>query len=86
MTRRLVLFLDPPELTPRQLAQKKYRESEKGRAARARTLAKQRAQADYRDKKAVRRKAWRARNAVLVRVYMRTYMRRWRRERQQASA
>lgn len=72
MTRRIVRLLkDPPELTPRQLAQRKYRASAKGKAAQARSLAVQRAKPTHAAKVYARVKRWRRANAVHYRVYNR---------------
>jgi hypothetical protein len=86
--KRVILLLDPPvvRLTARQLANRKYKASEKGRAAMRRAKAKQLAKAEERAKKTARNRAWRQRNPMLYRVYNRTYMRRWRRERAVAAA
>lgn len=89
VARRVVRLVDvagvekPKLLTARQLAQKKYKASERGRAAQARAKAKQMAKPEWKAKKREWSKAWRERNPVVSKVYARTYMRRWRRERQQ---
>lgn len=86
MTRRIVrLLAEPPKLTRRQLAQRKYKQSAKGRAASARAKAKQRLKPDHPAKEYARVKAWRVTNAVHYRVYNRVYRRR-RRQEQQAGA
>lgn len=80
MRRVIRLLDDPPVLTPKQLAQKKWRQGPKGRAATAREIAKRKADASEKAKKRARADAWEARNALHVRAYHRIYMRRWRRE------
>lgn len=80
---RIVRLLDPPEpvkLTARQRAQRKYKQSAKGRAANTRAKARQMAKDGERAKKTARNRLWRARNAMHARVWHRTYMQRYRRE------
>lgn len=70
--RRIVRLLDPKaEPTPRQLAQRKYRASAKGRAAAARSLAVKRARPDHGRKEYARVKRWRHANRMHYRVYNR---------------
>jgi hypothetical protein len=73
MKRVIRLLDDPVELTPRQLAQKKYWESAKGKAAHARYLAKMRLDPAWRAREAARAKAWKERNALRARVYKRIW-------------
>lgn len=70
--RRVNLLEAPKELTPRQRAQKKYRQTEKGKAAsrRAQSTPKQRAAS------VARMDRWRDENRILVRVYDRVRRRR----------
>lgn len=72
--RRIVRLLDDPvELTPRQLAQRKYWNSPKGKAAHARYLEKKRQDPAWRAGEAARAKAWKAKNAQRARVYKRVW-------------
>jgi hypothetical protein len=75
---------DPPELTPQQKAQRKYKASAKGKAADARNKAKQRQKATYRAAENARFKRWRGANILHRRVYERTVRQRHRREARQA--
>jgi hypothetical protein len=70
--RRIIRLLEEkPALTARQVAQRKYRASVKGKAAAARALAVQRAKPDFIAKTYTRVKRWRHAHAVHVRVYNR---------------
>lgn len=71
--RRIVRLLDPPELTPRQLAQKRYQRSAKGKAAARRHYAKKRQDAAYVAANRARVRAWNHANKALRRVYKRTW-------------
>lgn len=71
MTRRIVRLLDRTPLTPRQIAQRKYRASAKGKAADARSKVKERLKPGYQAKVYVRVKRWRHANALQYRVYNR---------------
>lgn len=72
---RIVHLLDPPELTPRQLAQKRYQQSAKGKAAAARGWQKRRQNASYRAQARERALAWQKANPMKRRVYKRTWQR-----------
>lgn len=85
--RRVVrLLADPPALTPRQIAQRKYRASAKGRAAAARSRAVQREKPGQVAKDYARVKRWRRANALHYRVYNRVYRARKRRTERGAPA
>jgi hypothetical protein len=85
MGRRIIrLLAEPPALTGRQIAQRKYRQTEKGRAAHARGKAKARLKEGFKEKEFARYSAWKAAHPVEVRVYNRIYLRRRRRERREA--
>jgi hypothetical protein len=73
LPRRIVRLLDPPELTPRQLAQRRYQQSPKGRAAARRHQRKRRQDAAFRAAEVLRVRAWEAANPVRRRVYKRTW-------------
>ena len=87
MTERRVvrLLAEPPELTSRQLAQRKYRASAKGKAAAARALAVQRAKPEFATKVYARVKRWRHAHPMRYRVYCRIVRARHRRERRVAA-
>jgi hypothetical protein len=70
---RIVRLLDVTELTPRQLAQKRYGASAKGRAALARYRDKKRQDAAWRAAESARVKAWDAAHRLTRRVYKRTW-------------
>lgn len=72
---RIVRLLDPPELTWRQRAQRKYRQSAKGEAAHARSRAKRLALVEVREQEAAYKRLWVERNRVQLRVYNRTWQR-----------
>lgn len=72
---RLVRLLDPPELTPRQLAQHRYNTSAKGKAAQARHRAKKCHDAAWRAAEVARVMEWDRANALQRRVYKRTWAR-----------
>jgi hypothetical protein len=73
LPRRVVRLLDPPELTPRQLAQRRYQKSLKGKAAARRHQRKRRQDAAFRAAEVLRVRAWEAANPVQRRVYKRTW-------------
>lgn len=70
---RIVRLLDPPELTPRQLAQRRYQASAKGKAAVARQRAKQALRAEWRAAEVRRVVRWEQANRITRRVYKRTW-------------
>lgn len=70
------LLADPVKLTPRQLAQRKYRASAKGKAADARSKAKERLKPNHQAKVYALVKRWRHANALHYRAYNRVYRRR----------
>lgn len=73
MNSRIVRLLDPPELTPRQLAQRRYQQSAKGKAASARWIAKKRLDAAYRAANVIRAAEWAKKNPMRRRVYKRVW-------------
>ncbi len=74
MNRRLVLLLsDPVELTPRQLAQRRYQRSLKGRIAGRRYQRKKRQDAAFRAAETARVNKWNMANRLRRRVYKRTW-------------
>ncbi len=79
---RRVVLLDGLELTGRQKAQKKYRESPKGRAAQRRSKRKRRADPVKRAVDHLRVREWKKTHVMQQRVYQRIYQRRWKRERE----
>lgn len=83
MNRRIVRLLDPPELTPRQLAQRKYRASLKGKAASRRYQRKRRQDAAYRAQESARVLAWDRANRATRRVYKRVWQATRKREQQE---
>jgi hypothetical protein len=72
---RVVRLLDPPEPTPRQLAQRKYQKSLKGRQAARRAQRKKREDAAFRAAEVARVVEWQRRNALHRRVYKRVWYR-----------
>lgn len=75
IVRRIVKLLDVTELTPRQLAQKRYQQSPKGKAANRRHQRKKRLDPAFRAAEAARVAAWNRANALTRRVYKRTWQR-----------
>jgi hypothetical protein len=73
--RRIVQLLDPVELTPRQLAQRRYQQSHKGKAAGRRYYAKKRQEPAYRAAACERVRKYDALNRPMRRVYKRTWNR-----------
>lgn len=70
---RIVRLLDPPELTPRQLAQRKYQQSAKGKAALARYREKVRHEPAYKARTIARVRAWEQANRIRRLVYKRVW-------------
>lgn len=82
---RIIRLLDPPTLpalTRRQIAQRKYRQSAKGRAAHARSETRRKAKwgPEHQAKKTARNRVYRLAKPDHWRAYHRVYQRRWRRE------
>ena len=75
MKRRVVLLLSAPELTPRQLAQRKYQKSVKGRAASRRYQRKRLKEPAYAAANRERVNAWNKANRATRRVYKRIWQR-----------
>lgn len=75
MIRRIVKLLDVTELTPRQLAQKRYQQSPKGKAANRRHQRKRRQDPAFRAAEAARVAKWNKANALQRRVYKRVWQR-----------
>jgi hypothetical protein len=73
IARRVVRLLDPPELTPRQLAQRRYQKSPKGRAAARRHQRKRRQDAAFRAAETARVMAYERANRHVRRVYKRIW-------------
>lgn len=79
--RRIVRLLEPePELNWRQRAQRKYRQSDKGRAAMKRARERRAKNPIAAAKDLARTKRWKAENVVQARVYNRIYSQRYRRK------
>jgi hypothetical protein len=71
---RIVRLLDDPVvLTPRQLAQKRYQESAKGKAAAMRYYEKKRQDPAYKARARARAKRWAQDNPARKRVYQRVW-------------
>lgn len=70
---RIVRLLDVTELTPRQLAQKRYGASAKGKAAHARFREKRRQDPAWMAAQSARVKAWDAAHRLTRRVYKRVW-------------
>lgn len=75
MKSRIVRLLDVTELTPRQLAQKRYQQSHKGKAAGRRYQRKKRLDPAFRAAEAARVSAWQKANPTARRVYKRIWQR-----------
>lgn len=76
MQRRIVRLLDdPPALTPRQLAQRRYQQSPAGRAAAKRWRDKKAADAAWRAANVIRATEWQKAHPMQRRVYKRVWQR-----------
>ena len=76
--KRTIHLLDAPELTPRQIAQRKYQKSLKGRQANRRYQRKRRQDAAFRAAEVAKVAEWAKANRERLRVYKRVYGRMWR--------
>lgn len=73
--RRVIRLLNSVELTPRQMAQRRYRRKAKGRAANQRAFAKWLAKPENRAHNIARVRKWAQENQARCRVYKRIYKR-----------
>lgn len=72
---RVVRLLDPPEMSEKQIAQRQYRATAKGKAAMARYRAKKAKDAAWRANEVERVKRWRLANLMRRRAYNRVWQR-----------